>query len=105
MNEPTFDRSGYPTDETLEVIRKWDYNDFKGLMKYCQECWRYDDYFSTDDNITYEVHTGGWSGNESVISAMMGNIMFWSMCWVQSRRGGHYIFEVNQSPQGSDESQ
>lgn len=99
--QPAFDSDGYPTGETLEVIRKWDYNDFKGLVVFCKKAWNWGDvYFTTADGETYEVHTGGWSGNESIIGAMMDNITFWSFCWVQSRRGGHYIFEVKETTNG-----
>jgi hypothetical protein len=94
---PSFDSDGYPTEETLECIRDWSYNDFKGLMKYCQEAWRYEEYFKefdTEIGFLYDVHTGGWSGNESIIGAMHDNTMFWMLCWEQSRRGGHYIFKV-----------
>lgn len=43
--------------------------------------------------IRYTFSTGGWSGNEDLIRAMEQNWMIWSLTWVQSRRGGHYIFE------------
>lgn len=32
--------------------------------------------------------TGGWSSNEAVQGAMMGNMMFRSMHWHSSYRGG-----------------
>ena len=28
------------------------------------------------------------------MSALQDNFLFWSMCWKQTRRGGHYIFEI-----------
>ena len=94
--EPTFDSDGYPTDETLEIIKNWDHNNFKGLMRYCHKAWRYEEYF-TELNEFYDVHTGGWSGNESIINALQENVMFWAMCWEQSRRGGHYIFKIRKT--------
>ena len=42
----------------------------------------------------YEISTGGWSGNEDLIGAMMANNSFWMLAWSSSRRGGHYVFEV-----------
>jgi hypothetical protein len=93
MNQPTFDQDHYPTEETLKVIVQWSADDFKGLMEFCRKCWQWDDYFTVDGN-TYELHTGGWSGNEDVIGALQDNILFWALCWQQSKRGGHYIFEV-----------
>lgn len=91
--EPTFDADGYPTEETLKAIRKWDYHDFKGLMRYCHKAWKYPEYFIELDG-HYQVHTVGWSGNESIIGALQDNMMFWAVCWLESRRGGHYLFEV-----------
>ena len=42
----------------------------------------------------YHVSTGGWSGNEEILSSLQNNSMFWLMCWMQSKRGGHYQFKV-----------
>lgn len=40
-----------------------------------------------------EFHTGGWSGAEDLIAAMLGH--FWiDQCLVEWKRGGHYVFEV-----------
>lgn len=41
----------------------------------------------------WEISTGGWSGNEDVIATLEGT-WWWTICWVSSRRGGHYVFEV-----------
>lgn len=102
MKEPTFDGDGYPTEETLEVIRKWG-DDFEGLMQFVKRAWKHSDvYFETLENgIGYEfknkiyhLHTVGWSGNESIIGALQDNMMFWALCWQESKRGGHYKFSV-----------
>jgi len=67
-------------------------------MDFVHSLWHWPDWgwkeLATDDRTTYDISTGGWSGNEELIGAMRENFMFWSMCWVSSRRGGHYIFEV-----------
>ena len=43
------------------------------------------------------ISTAGWSGNESIIYAMQNNkSMLWNLTWVQSRRGGHHIFELKE---------
>ena len=106
------DDDGYPDDAELDKIAKWDCiatGDFRPLMEYVQGLWQWGDrmFIKTGEHkggpyhggivVTsdvYEVSTGGWSGNESLIAAMQENFCFWAMCWVQSRRGGHFIFHV-----------
>lgn len=102
--QPAFDSDHYPSEETLTVIKNWDYEDnFIDLMEYVEECWEYPDYFIKEetkdelfghDVIKYNCSTGGWSGNESLICTLQENRIFWAMNWVQSKRGGHYIFEI-----------
>ena len=41
-----------------------------------------------------ELHTYGWSGNEEMIEALMKNMMFFSLYWEKSTRGGHYYFKL-----------
>ena len=83
----------YPTDEELDEITKWDYKDFKGLMDYVSTLWNWPNYFKKEGN-KFTLVTGGWSGNESIISALQDNRMFWTMCWYSSQRGGLYVFEI-----------
>jgi hypothetical protein len=104
QQHPTFDADGYPTEETCKVISEWRIESGYGsLLEYARKAWRYPDYWREEDVICacsdrlkklYHVSTAGWSGNESLVAAMQENKLFWFMCWVQSHRGGHYIFEV-----------
>lgn len=92
-------KDGYPEKHELKKIEKWDYNDFEGLMEYVKELlWQYADcgYWKKGRKY-YRISTGGWSGNEEIIGALQANLMFWSMCWVSSRRGGHYMFEIRKA--------
>ena len=87
------DKFGYPDNLEMETIRTWDYNDFHGLMEYIRQMWKYadDGYWKQRGNV-YRISTGGWSGNEDIIAAMIGNTMFWMLYWRQSKRGGRYVF-------------
>ena len=85
----------YPTDEELKRIEKWDFEDFHSLMEFAKSIWWCSDWgWSEPSEGKYYVSTGGWSGNECIIEALQRNSMFWRICWVSSRRGGHYEFEV-----------
>lgn len=89
MKAPTFDKDGYPTDETLDTIKSWSYsrsNDARMLFNYIRMAWKYDYWQEVDGEI--HISTAGWSGNESLISAFRSNVI-----WIQSRRGGHYTFK------------
>lgn len=101
------DGDGYPTEEALEIVCRWPFTlDKKEFFEFIKSIWwRADwgwdegeeDAEYTDDPKVYRyyISTGGWSGNESIIQAIKKNeFLMWSITWVQSRRGGHYIFEV-----------
>lgn len=99
IREATFDRDGYPTDETLLALSTWeisrDYNAslasflscFEGAWNLNYGTWR------RRGNVVI-VATGGWSGNEDVIRAVESNLMFMALCWKKSERGGRYTFEI-----------
>lgn len=97
------DIDGYPTRDCLRAIEIWDWEDASGWFEFIKSVWHlaswgWHEAEVKDDNSSktlrqYNISTAGWSGNEDIIEAMMKNNMLWSFCWVQSRRGGHYIFE------------
>ena len=103
--QPELDDEGYPYETTLEAIAKWDCakHPFSELLTYVSKVWWMPDFGWQEKDEVDEFHgkvrryylsTGGWSGNEDLIASLEKAWMFWAMCWVQSRRGGHYIFEV-----------
>lgn len=83
--------NGYPGERELERIRCWPMEDWPGLMAYVRARWVYaDDGYWERRGSAYLLHTAGWSGNESLVQALSENVLFWSVCWVWSRRGGHH---------------
>ena len=106
------DEDGYPTDAALDVIRLWHYSDARGWFKFIEGLWHFrnlawkekdeahdwQDHYQYKDKIVhrYYISTCGWSGNESIIHAMKANHMMWTWNWLQSRRGGHHIFELKE---------
>jgi hypothetical protein len=89
---------GYPDDQELELIEKWDaINDTEGLLSFIEPRWvhgRWDLQKTNIGDIYLEVSTGGWSGNEDIIEALQRNFVFWSMYWHTHIRGGRYTFLI-----------
>lgn len=95
------DSNGYPTNAELRKIQKWPHTDLHGLLEYVRERWAYADAgYWRQRGGKYYVSTAGWSGNESLIGALEKNYVFWAICWVHSRRGGRYVFELKKSVKG-----
>ncbi len=103
--ENFLDEDGYPTDVALDRIKYWPYNDPKGWFEFIFSIWHFgpwgwkekDEPHDWKENTMvhrYYISTSGWSGNEDIIRAMQQNHVLWSDTWVQSRCGGHYIFEM-----------
>lgn len=88
------DDEGYPTEEFLEELKAWDPKNFGSLMETVGKAWRFESGFRPCGARTWELATGGWSGNESIIHALQDNFMFWSLCWQESKRGGYYRFVI-----------
>ena len=88
--------NGYPTQDDLMKIRNWRFknveNELDEFMNYIQSIWHWGEKQCYKDNNQWILHTGGWSGNEEIISEMQSNMFFWFFYWEESRRGGHYKF-------------
>lgn len=89
--------SDYPSDEELEKITNWDSaGDLIGLLAYLRGVvWCADWCLEvSEDKTQFELHTGGWSGNEEIINALQENTMFWALYFQMMKRGGHYYFST-----------
>ena len=108
INYDMIDEDGYPTEEALQIVESWHWSDPKGWFDFIRNIWHLQsgytwcedeedhEYRENKTVYRYKISTAGWSGNESIIRAMQKNDMMWTLNWVQSRRGGHYIFELNE---------
>ncbi len=93
----------YPCDEEIERVKKWEFHgpdsfvQFMAFVRLIGKYWPSSDPFGWDEDPvtrTYNISTGGWSGNEAILGAMQDNLTFWMVCWQEHRRGGHYIFQL-----------
>lgn len=106
MQNDMLDDDCYPTEDALTIIREWTFQmPSRELFEFIKSIWWMADWGwkecevidekTGETNYCYYISTGGWSGNEGIIEAMQENkYFFWYQHWVQSRRGGHYIFEL-----------
>lgn len=99
------DDNDYPDEESLEKIKNWDLleHGVEGLLDLIEENtnWSSRQIKRSGKNvIRYVYHTGGWSGNEDVVEAMMHNFLFWSLSWWKSTIGGHYYFKIQKKQYG-----
>jgi hypothetical protein len=99
------DDDGYPTDAAHTIVELWPWEDKQGWFTFIESIWHLKswgwhegttphDWDKERQVYQYNISTAGWSGNEGLIHAMEKNTWLWTTTWVQSRRGGHYIFEV-----------
>lgn len=89
----------YPTELDLTLIEKWDLKEqgVLELLEFIESKWWSADWgfnLSGEKILKLQLSTGGWSGNEDIISALRNNFIFWSMYWEVSRKGGHYEFKI-----------
>jgi len=107
LQQDLLDEDGYPTEAALEIIQAWHWSDAKGWFEFIKSIWYMpswgwwegaaDHEYRKDEKVyRYNISTAGWSGNESIISSMQKCDMMWHLNWVSSRRGGHYVFELEE---------
>lgn len=87
------DAEGYPEDEELESIKGlgFDFKEGCETMLSFFEATGYGSGALLADG-SFELHTGGWSGCEDMISSAMES-MWWPRYWYSTTRGGHFLFK------------
>lgn len=95
FNGTSMDSDGYPTEEYIEYIKgydpiKYSLNDF---IETLSDAWVYGDWGFILDGNKLALATGGWKGNEEIISAISGSMFSW-MYWQSSHRGGRHEYEI-----------
>jgi len=87
----------------LDRIRSWPDDDHVGLMEYVEPLWRSGEWgWKLQRNPftgrvvsrTYQISTGGFPGNEAIVSALEANRSFWEQCMASYHHGGLYEFNV-----------
>lgn len=91
--------SEYPDEKLLEQIETWNGKNTQEMIEWIDQAWNHNYGDMNLESITTGVYrieliTGGWSGNEDVMSAIYKNRLFDSMYWQRSERGGKYVYEV-----------
>ena len=96
----------YPTEADLKFIREFKALErpVMDLVAYLENIWWMPDWgfhlkkrnqkdIIGEPTWRLELHTGGWSGNESIMDAIM-QTDWWMFCWERQVRGGHYSIEI-----------
>lgn len=104
------DSEGYPTQDELELIKKWDVKDFPALLDFIEDLHVYKDYVKREvirewyrkENpiLQWTFCTGGWSGNESLVDSLLKNEIFKLMWYYSWQRGGRFVFHINPTQVG-----
>lgn len=83
----------YPTAEDEARLKEWDANDPAGWLNFASLVWNHHYGRIWEEDGLTKMATGGWSGNESILSAMRENVL-WSLLWESSHRGGLVVFRL-----------
>jgi hypothetical protein len=100
------DVDGYPEKEEFDILDNLDIdnvvNSFSALLKLFRACgsgsgkmYTYRSDVTRKDEWALDLHTGGWSGCETLIDYLQQKcFIFWTMYWYSETRGGHYTFKA-----------
>jgi len=103
--DPLLDSEGYPTSELLEYIRAYHPGAGQPILEFIEDViepawWMPEFGFRLGRKYRgkrkLRLSTGGWSGNEDLISAILSNLWLKSLAmqYASWTRGGHYYFEI-----------
>jgi len=102
-------KDGYPTKLELTQIKNFNPNKANvfEFLEWLKDIWTYDSFNTKWVNnkafglcFRVELATCGWSGNESIIEALLNNVYFKHMWYAEWQRGGLHIFEINTASMG-----
>ena len=102
MEDYILDNEGYPTDEWIKFIQIFtlDTMPIMEFVELLRNNWWYPDwgfYLKRKYNNYRKLYlsTGGWSGNEETIEAILSNFTLqYLLGYSQWNVGGHYIFNI-----------
>lgn len=91
------DDDGYPTDESLEKIEKLEHEEAERFVASLPDIklpYASIHKYEEDGEARISYSTGGWSGNESIINAMLKNFYINQFMYYSWHRGGHHVFDL-----------
>lgn len=92
--------------ELLDLIRCTDALKPWAIVDMFQEEWQeYGTIVQNREKGDLQLWTGGWSGNEAIIAALQANLLFFSLYWQESKRGGYYRFKIFDIRKREDENE
>lgn len=97
----------YPSEASISYIRQFTMKGMDSVHEwfyFIESLWKYRDYGFRRDKVytssgpmtKITLVTGGWSGNEELISAMQKNYLLWGLTWQSSHKGGVHEFLVEE---------
>lgn len=108
LPDDLLDEDGYPTEEWLQFLRTYVPDESLPIMAFVERAlpdgwwcsdWGYKLHEEKDGRRELELHTGGWSGNEEVVDAILHNEQIREgMRHFRWMEGGHYYFEIKTKP-------
>lgn len=98
-------QDGYPTEASLEAIKKWSPDDWQGktlgevsrpLLEAVKDAWYYDDRAKEPRPGLFTFSTGGWSGNEDLLGALRSNVLIYANWDYITLPGGLFCIAISE---------